>query len=413
MTALFWALAGALGIGAGLVLAWPLWRGAGAGTPVRDAINVAIARERLAELDAEQAAGRLDPAAHASARRDLEAALAADLEQAGARDEASGAARRGWAILVLLGVPLASLGLYLQLGAPDALAPQQPVAVSPHGAGDPMAGASMQTLVEGLARRLEQAPNDPEGWLMLARSYKALGRYPEAVEAYRQLLALVGDDPDVLADLVDTLALARGRRFDAETRALLARALAQNPDHVMALWLAARADLEAGDGPAALAKLDRLMPQLAGDAEATRILSEMRRQARAMGGVANTGGEPRTPAAAAGAIRVRVSIDPALRAQVPDDAVLFVHARAEDGPPMPLAAVRRSVADLPLELTLDDSLAMMPGMKLSAFERVRVGARVSLRGTARAQSGDLEGEVRNVRPGSPGPIEIRIDRRVP
>ncbi|WP_297527878.1 c-type cytochrome biogenesis protein CcmI [Thiohalobacter sp.] len=413
MTVLFWGLAIALGLVTGLVLAWPLWRGAGAGAPARDAINVTIARERLAELEAERAAGRLDAAAHASARRDLEAVLAADLEQAGAPAEANGAARRGWAVLILLGVPLASLGLYLQLGAPDALAPQPAAEASPHGAGDPMAGPSMQMLVEGLARRLEQAPNDPGGWLMLARSYKALGRYPEAVEAYRKLLERVGDDADVLAGLVDALALARGGRFDAETRTLLARALAADPDHVMALWLAARADLETGDGPAALAKLDRLMPRLAGDAEATRILSEMRRRARAMAGVVgNTGGEPRA-ATAAGAIHVRVSMDPALRAQVPDDAVLFVHARAEDGPSMPLVVVRRSVADLPLELVLDDRLAMTPGLRLSAFERVRVGARVSLAGNATAQPGDPEGEVRNVRPGSPGPIEIRIDRQVP
>ena len=409
----FWILAGLLGLAAGLVLAWPLWRGASRAAPGRDTINVAIARERLAELEAERAAGRLDASALRSARRDLEAALAVDLEQGDARLQADGAARRGWAILVLLLVPLASLGLYRQLGAPEALAVCPPAEPSPHGTGDLLADASMQALVAGLARRLERAPNDPGGWLMLARSYKALGRYPEAVGAYQRLLALVGEDADVLADLADTLALSRGRRFDAESRGLLARALAQDPDHPMALWLAARADLEAGDGPAAVAKLDRLAPRLAGDAEATRSLDEMRRQARAQGGVADADAADRTAGVGAGAIRVRVSIEPALRAQVSDDAVLFVHVRAEEGPPVPLAALRRPAADLPLELTLDDGLAMVPGLRLSAFDRLRVGARISPTGTARARPGDLEGEARNVRPGGPEPIEVRIDRRVP
>ena len=109
------------------------------------------------------------------------------------------------------------------------------------------------------------------------------------------------------------------------------------------------------------------------------------------------------------AISVRVSLDPALAPQAGPDDRVFIFARALNGPPMPLAAVSKQVRDLPLELTLDDGMAMMPQMKLSGFPQVVVGARISKAGTAMPQSGDLQGEVSPVSPGQADPVSVVID----
>jgi len=96
-------------------------------------------------------------------------------------------------------------------------------------------------------------------------------------------------------------------------------------------------------------------------------------------------------AKAAASISGRVSLAPALAARVAPGDTLFVFARAAEGPRMPLAIIKRAGADLPLSFTLDDSMAMAPQFKLSAFANVVVGARLSKSGNAMPQSGDLEG----------------------
>ena len=91
---------------------------------------------------------------------------------------------------------------------------------------------------------------------------------------------------------------------------------------------------------------------------------------------------------------------------------MFVFARVADGLRMPLAVIRKRVKDLPAEFRLDDSMAMNPELKLSAFARVMLAARVSCSGSAAPQSGDLQGESAPIAPGGPR-VSVVIDRVVP
>jgi cytochrome c-type biogenesis protein CcmH len=120
-----------------------------------------------------------------------------------------------------------------------------------------------------------------------------------------------------------------------------------------------------------------------------------------------------TPGAAGQAISVSVALDPALTAQAAPESTVFIYARAVQGPRMPLAILRRQVKDLPVTVTLDDSLAMTPAMTLSKFDQVTIGARVSASGNAMPQSGDLEGSQSPVSVANPGTVAITIDRKVP
>ncbi len=118
-------------------------------------------------------------------------------------------------------------------------------------------------------------------------------------------------------------------------------------------------------------------------------------------------------AANGAAIELTVRISPQLKDKAKPDDWVFIYARALSGPPMPLAAVRKQVRDLPLTITLDDSMAMLPQLRLSSFDQVMVGARVSMTGNARAQPGDLQGQVSPVTPGQPGPVTVIIDSVFP
>ena len=92
---------------------------------------------------------------------------------------------------------------------------------------------------------------------------------------------------------------------------------------------------------------------------------------------------------------------------------LFIFAKAKNGPPMPLAAVRKQVKDLPIEVILDDSMAMMPTMKLSSFKQVEIVARISKSGSAKAQSGDLQSDSHIASAGQKETVKLRINKYLP
>ena len=101
---------------------------------------------------------------------------------------------------------------------------------------------------------------------------------------------------------------------------------------------------------------------------------------------------------------------PALKAKLAAGDTVFVFARAEHGPPMPLAVTRLDGRQLPTTVTLTDEMSMMPSMKLSSVQRVFIGARVSHNGEAVAQAGDLEGNAGVIDVNTKTPISILIDK---
>jgi cytochrome c-type biogenesis protein CcmH len=227
---------------------------------------------------------------------------------------------------------------------------------------------------------MREKPDDAEGWKLLGRSYVALGRFPEALDAYAKAAARKPRDPDLLADLADVLATTRPERLQGEPEKLVLRALEIEPQHLKALALAGTAAFDRKDYAAAARYWQRMLPLVEPGSDDARQIQASIAEARSLGGVA-----------APGALNGRVSISKKLAAQASPDDVVFIFARAVEGPPMPLAVKRVRVRDLPAEFALDDSMAMAPGMNLSAHARVVVGARISKSGQPTAQSGDLQG----------------------
>jgi cytochrome c-type biogenesis protein CcmH len=245
--------------------------------------------------------------------------------------------------------------------------------------------------------------------MMLGRSYAVMGRFGESSEAYAKAAARMPQDAQLLADYADSLAMAQGRTLKGEPERLLLRALAIDPNNVKARVLAGTAAFGRNDRTAAISHWERALSVLPEESDTAQRLRASIAKARAPGEEAQVA--KRAPAT--GGVRVSgvVRIDPKLAGKVAPDDTVFIFARAAEGPRMPLAVLRKQGRDLPVRFTLDDSMAMAPQMRLSAFPRVVIGARVSRSANASARPGDLQGSSAPVGVGAER-VEVTIDTEI-
>lgn len=372
------------------------------------AANLAILQEQLAQLDAERAAGSLDEEQHRLGRAEIEQRA---LEESAEPVAAPRAARsQRTALVVALAVPLLALGLYARLGNLQGLAPAVPPPQA--AASGAVTMAQVEQMVDQLAQRLQAQPDDLKGWTMLGRSYSVMQRYTEAAQAFSRAAALAPQDAGLLADQAEVLAMAQGQSTLGEPMVLIERALRLDPDNLKALAMAGSAAFERRDFAAAAGYWSRALPQAPPGSELAQGLTRSIAEARAAlpaGAASVAAATPAAPAASAGAqVSGRITLAPALAAQVAPGDTLFIFARAAEGPRMPLAILRRSAADLPLDFTLDDSAAMSPAFKLSSVAEVVIGARISKRGVATPTPGDLTAQSAPLKVGSRG-VALVID----
>jgi len=415
---LFWIISAAMILAALAMLAPTLLRKRQSESMDRDQQNVVIARERLAELESEKASGVLTAEQFEQAKGELEQSLLRDLDEHGqevVQRESAASGRLAIAAIVLL-VPAITLGLYAFLGSPQMVVPvDQRTAHAAAGQGEM---PSVEEMLGVLVARLKETPEDSDGWFLLGRTYMAMNKYAKAAGAFEKLHQLVGEEPVVLLAWADAAAMSRQGDLSGRPAELIRRAVILAPDNQTALWLGGMVEEQAGNHQLAIDYWERLLPQLQDEPESLARINSLLATARGQAGMpaaAEKGAvqvqTPSSVSADSSGVRVRVALAAELLGKVGPEEVLFIYAKALQGPKMPLAAARHKVKDLPLELTLDDSSAMTPAMKLSNFEQVVVGARISRSGDPIAQSGDLKGEVSPVGVGAA--VDIVIDSRVP
>ena len=378
--------------------------------------NLAILREQLAQLDAELDAGSLTAAQHARARAEIErraleedagaeratetspAKVSASRPAIGAAVQQPAAATRSTRTAVVVGIciPLLALGLYGFLGNPQGYMEPRDATGMP---GGEVTQAQVEAMVAQLAQRLENTPvdqpGDPKGWEMLARTYAAMQRFPEADKAYVRATGLAPDNAQLLADHADVLAMLQGQSAIGAPEKLIERALKLDPKNPKALALAGSLAFERKDFALATNYWTQARQLAPAGSEFANGLERSIEAAQAAGGSAKN---IATATAATSHITGVVSLSPALAAKVAPDDTVFIFARAAEGPRMPLAILRRKASELPISFTLDDSTAMSPEMKLSNFAQVVVGARISKSGNAMPQPGDLTGQAGPLKP---------------
>lgn len=366
-------------------------------------------RQRLQEIETELEQGLINPEQAGAIKRQAQHALL-DWDKHRQPVATADKGRAGALITIAAFIPLFAIGLYHYLGQPEAIARIALISGFQEAATETQRRAALDNMLAQLERRLAEQPGDRaeeiEGWLMLANSYSALQRYPEAARAAANLYRLKPDDPDILFRYADSLATANEGVFAGRPAELIQQGLALDPANPSGLWLAGLAARQAGDNQGAIHHWERLLPQLEpGSAPAERL----QQQLRLARGQAATAADVDDKVA----LRIEVSLLASLKQQARPDAALFIYATALTGPPMPIAILRKKAGDLPVQIQLDDASAMLPGNTLSQHAEVRLIARVSNSGNARPQSGDLIGRVNATSTRHKGLIRLVIDKRIP
>lgn len=247
----------------------PLWLGrrAPGARAGRQQANLAIFRDQLTELERERREGALADGDFEQARRELQRRLLEEVEPAAdAPPPDAHAPSRKTAIAILVLLPIVAVVAYGMLGKPQALDPRQ-TAAQPK-----MTPEQIDAMVAKLAERMQANPDDLQGWLMLARSYKTLNRYEEAAAAYGKAEKVINDDPELLASYAETIAMASGQGLTGKAAQLIERALKLDPQQPHALFLAGAAAMEAGDTEKAIAYWEALLPQVEPGSEIDRML---------------------------------------------------------------------------------------------------------------------------------------------
>ena len=376
--------------------------------------NVLIAKEQIAALEQDLADCVIEAPQFDEQKSEIERNLLSDVNvtETGVSSAISGRARI-WSIsLVAIFTVMISTGLYLQLGTPEVmqLADEGKTNVHASKPAGPAGTApvNMEQSINKLKARLFDNPDDLEGWFLLGRSYMSMGRYQESADAMGKVYAKVQNHAGVILGYADALAMANGGKLAGKPFELVQQALALEPNNATGLWLSGLAYEEQGQFKQALASFKKLKPQLT-DANSSARVNQLIAKMETQLGLPPSKDEPQQLAASAGGIDVVVMASDQVMAKLSGNEMVFIYAKAMQGLPMPLAAKRISVKELPITIRLDDSMAMMPQMKLSNFELVKVGARISKSGNAIAAKGDFIKEVSSVKSSGGGKVTLIVD----
>ena len=461
MNITFWILTILMLLVAIGLLVYPILRVRQSSTIAYKDSNLNINDEKIKELDLDLAEGRIDQLFYKAAREELDRELLIDIP-AESRETAAlhyaGAAKRhpALALMITIFVPALVLLLYLELGmhsaSDEAFIASQKQSRQPSSAGasaeQPL---SMEQLTKQLEARIEQNGGTGQDWTMLARAHKYLGQYGLAEKSFAVALEQDENNAQLMLELAEMMALNNNRQFTAPSRELVLKAYALEPNNANVLWFSGVAEYQSGNYQQAIDRLTTLLPMASGEENvvksATAMISKSREQLIAAGQempelevllgvttlsqagmskaapvVTPAAARPVSAAPAASAtaatssttsLSVTVNASDEVRKKFNANDVIFVYAKAKQGPRMPLAAQRMTLAELPATVLLDDSMAMVAGMNLSAFEQLVISARVSKSGSAIAQSGDYIGSTDFKNQKTQASINLVIDTAVP
>jgi cytochrome c-type biogenesis protein CcmH len=254
-------------------------------------------------------------------------------------------------------------------------------------------------MVQSLAKKMADHPEDATGWRLLGRSYMVIGDYGNSASAYRHVLTLDPKDAQSMVDLADARAMQEGGSLSGEPNQLIGRALSIDPQNPKALELEGTAALQRNDAIAARAawrQLRAVLPPTSPDvAQLDRALAQLDQviEGRAGPATAQAPAAEASEPAGAGTVSGLLEIAPSLAGQVSIADVVYIDARPKNPAPgssrMPLAAMRLEARQLPAPFTLSDAMAMDPSHKISDSKDLVIEAHVAKHGTPITSAGDL------------------------
>ena len=408
-----------------------------------DAVNITVYRDQIAELDNDLENDILTQEQYNKSKQELQQRMLQDVSEREKMVVKKNKKIHNIAIstFITLTLPLAAVFLYMVIGDTRGLLPQAQLANATQmnrgsGSDSPAGHDNFSSVLENLIARLEKNPEDIEGWIMLGRTYAIMERYAEASNTYAKLVELVPDNPQILSDYADVLAMKNQGNLTGKPAELIYEALRIDPQYPKALALAGTIEFEQEKFEQAAAHWEKLLEVIPVDSQLAKsvktsiaeakllssggkgITAEQQTKATDSQQEANTLSEKETSDSPTATETVllsvsgQVTISKELAPRASPNDTLYIYARAKTGPKMPLAILRLKASDLPATFTLTDDMAMTPTMKMSSFPEVVIEARISKSGQAVPASGDLQGFSDPVKIGN-NTITVVINKQIP
>ena len=316
-------------------------------------------------------------------------------------------------LILILIIPAFVFGVYNIVGSPDVI---EKLALTSNISDTQNSNeqlASVDEMLNRVERRLLDNPDNIDDWLMLANSYLVLKRYPESIRAFENLYRLVGDEPSLLFRYADALAMANSGTFTGKPAKMIKKALLLDPENTMGLWLAGLASYEEGKIKEAITHWEKVLPKLKDGSEEQKNIKKYLEFAYQNNNIPKEESNSEPINAKKYSIKLNIRLSPDFD-DLDKNQKVFIYVKSEDETNnMPIIVLPKKVADLPLYVELDDSMAMLPSSKLSDYQSVRVIARVSKTGNAIASKGDPIGVIESVSTNSNETIELTINKIVP
>ncbi len=249
--------------------------------------NIAVYRDQLAELEADLRNGIIGQEQYAQDRDEIERRLLDDTSAVKIKPKTVSASARSTAYAIALGLPVAAIVFYLNVGNPKAVTNEAEPTRPPGARGSAPAERTQEQIeanVAALAKRLQENPNDAQGWTMLARSYASMERFGEAAGAYAKATQLSPNDADLWAAYAFVTAMASGRSLEGRPTELIEKALQVDPENVSALQLAGGAAFQAKDYKRAITYWERVLKQIPPNSQEAQLITARLNEAKTLAG---------------------------------------------------------------------------------------------------------------------------------
>ncbi len=358
----------------------------------RRQMNAAIYREELDKLELEHSSGSINSADYELAHAEMRQRLFQDTNEED--DRSVMGSSKITVISLCVFITILSAGFYFSLGDATRIAEKNTQ--------QPMTQDGVEKMITVFAAKMEQDPTNLQGWAMLARSYRILGRNQEAAKAYERSGNFIDSDPQLLADYADVLASNANGSFAGKPLKLINQALKLDPNNLLALWLSGTASYAAGNYKAAVQTWEKLAQQLPPGTEDARSIEASIAEARAKGGLTSQAN------VSTKGISGKIEIAADIKSKVKSGDIVLVIAR-KPGERMPVAVLKTSVSEFPMSFSLTDALAMNPSSPLSQLAEAAIEVRISKTGMAMPEAGDLISTPQTVKVGADN-IRLVIDQ---
>ena len=315
-------------------------------------------------------------------------------------------------LILILIIPVFVFVIYNIVGSPDSI---EKLALTSNISNSQSSNeqlASVDEMLNRVERRLLDNPDNTDDWLMLANSYLVLKRYPESIRAFENLYRLKGDEPSLLLRYADALAMANSGVFSGKPAEMIKKALVLDPENTMGLWLAGLVSYEEGKIDEAINYWEKVLPKLKDGSEEQNNIKKYLEFAYQNNNIPREENTPDLSNRKKYSIKLNIELSSDFYG-IDKNQTVFIYAKSEDKTNnMPIIVLRKKVADLPLTIELDDSMVMLPSNKLSDYQSVRVIARVSKSGNAKANKGDPIGVIDSISTDSKETAELIINKKV-